>query len=32
MFAGGHLGRGDESGLKQGEELVEHFVSQIGKG
>jgi hypothetical protein len=32
MFAGGHLGRGDESGLKQGEELVDHFVSQVGKG
>jgi len=32
MFAGGHLGRGDESGLKRGEELVDHFVSQIGKG
>lgn len=32
MFAGGHLGRGDESGLKRGEELVDHFVSQVGKG
>jgi hypothetical protein len=32
MFAGGHLGRGDESGLKRGEQLVEHFVSQVGKG
>jgi hypothetical protein len=32
MFAGGHLGRGDESGLKRGEELVDRFVSQIGKG
>jgi len=32
MFAGGHLGRGDESGLKRGEELVDQFVSEIGKG
>jgi hypothetical protein len=32
MFAGGHLGPGDESGLKRGEHLVEHFVSEIGKG
>jgi hypothetical protein len=32
MFAGGQLGRGDESGLKRGEELVDHFVSQVGKG
>jgi len=32
MFAGGHLGRGDESGLKRGEQLVEQFVSKIGKG
>jgi len=32
LFAGGHLGRGDESGLKAGEELVDHFVSQMGKG
>lgn len=32
MFAGGHLGRGDESGLKRGEELVDNFVSQVGKG
>jgi len=32
MFAGGQLGRGDESGLKRGEHLVDQFVSQIGKG
>jgi hypothetical protein len=32
LFAGAHLGPGDESGLKAGEELVDHFVSQIGKG
>jgi len=32
MFAGGHSGRGDESGLKMGEELVDNFVSQVGKG
>ena len=32
IFAGAHLGRGDESGLKAGEELVDHFVSQMGKG
>jgi len=32
LFAGAHLGRGDESGLKAGEELVDHFVSQIGQG
>lgn len=32
MFAGGHLGRGDESGLKIGEELVDNFVSEVGKG
>ena len=32
MFAGGHLGKGDESGLKRGEELVDRFVSEIGKG
>src|SRR4030067_3164549 len=32
MVAGGHLGRGDESGLKRGEELVDQFVSQMGKG
>lgn len=32
LFAGGHLGSGDESGLKRGEQLVDHFVSQIGKG
>ncbi len=32
MFAGGHLGKGDESGLKRAEELVDQFVSQIGKG
>ena len=32
LFAGAHLGRGDESGLKVGEELVDHFVSQMGKG
>ena len=32
LFAGGHLGRGDESGLKRGEELVDQFVSQMGKG
>jgi hypothetical protein len=32
LFAGAHLGRGDESGLKAGEELVDHFVSQMGKG
>ena len=32
MFAGGHLGPGDESGLKKGEELVDDFVSQFGKG
>jgi hypothetical protein len=32
MFAGGHLGGGAESGLKRGEELVDNFVSQVGKG
>jgi hypothetical protein len=32
LFAGGHLGPGDESGLKKGEELVDQFVSQVGKG
>ena len=32
MFAGGHLGRGDESGLKRGEKLVDQFISEIGKG
>ena len=32
MFTGGHLGKGDESGLKRGEGLVERFVSQVGKG
>lgn len=32
LFAGGHLGRGDESGLKRGEALVDQFVSEIGKG
>lgn len=32
LFAGGHLGPGDESGLKRGEQLVDQFVSQIGKG
>ena len=32
MFAGGHVGRGDESGLKRGEQLVDQFVSQMGKG
>ncbi len=32
LFAGGHLGRGDESGLKRGEESVDRFVSQVGKG
>jgi len=32
LFAGGHLGPGDESGLKRGEELVDQFVSEVGKG
>jgi hypothetical protein len=32
LFTGGHLGRGDESGLKRGQDLVEQFVSQMGKG
>jgi len=32
IMAGAHLGRGDESGLKAGEELVDHFVSQMGQG
>ncbi len=32
MFAGGHLGPGDESGLKRGEELVDGFVAEVGKG
>ncbi len=32
MFAGGHLGPGDESGLKRGEEVVDQLVSEIGKG
>ena len=32
IFAGAHLGPGDESGLKAGEELVDHFVSQMGPG
>ncbi len=31
MFAGGHLGRGDESGFKRGGELVDRFVSEVGK-
>jgi len=32
LFVGAHLGRGDESGLKAGEELADHFVSQMGPG
>ncbi len=32
LFAGGHFGPGDESGLKKGEELVDQFISQVGKG
>lgn len=32
MFSGSHLGKGDESGLKQGEELVDNFVLNVGKG
>ena len=32
MFAGAELGRGDDSGLKRGESLVDQFVSGIGKG
>jgi len=32
LFAGGHLGRGGESGAKRGEELVDQFVSEVGKG
>lgn len=32
MFAGGHLGRGDESGLKRGEQLVDQFIYEIGRG
>jgi hypothetical protein len=32
IFAGAHLGPGDEAGLKVGEELVDHFVSQMGPG
>jgi hypothetical protein len=32
LFASGHLGPGDESGLKQGEQLVDQWVSEIGKG
>lgn len=32
LFAGGHLGKGDDSGLKRGEELVDQFVAEIGKG
>ncbi len=32
LFAGGHLGPGDESGLKRGEELVDQLVAQVGKG
>jgi hypothetical protein len=32
LFAGAHLGRGDESGLKRGEGLVDQFVGQMGPG
>jgi hypothetical protein len=32
LFAGGHLGKGNESGLKEGEALVDRFVAQVGKG
>jgi hypothetical protein len=32
LFAGGHLGKGNESGLKQGEALVDRFVAEVGKG
>jgi hypothetical protein len=32
LFGGGHLGPGNESGLKRGEELVDQFVSEVGKG
>ena len=32
IFAGAHLGPGDESGLKVGEALVDHFVAQMGPG
>ncbi len=32
LFAGGHFGKGDDSGLKRGEELVDQFVAEIGKG
>ena len=32
IFAGAHFGPGNESGLKVGEALVDHFVSQIGRG
>ena len=32
LFAGGHLGKGNESGLKEGEALVDQFVAAVGKG
>ncbi len=32
LFAGGHLGKGDESGLKRGEQLVDRFATEVGKG
>jgi len=32
LFAGAHLGKGNESGLKQGEQLVDQFVAEAGKG
>lgn len=32
LCAGAHLGKGNESGLKQGEALVDRFVAAVGKG
>ena len=32
LFAGAHLGKGSESGLKEGEALVDRFVAAVGKG
>ena len=32
IFAGSHLGAGNESGLTEGEKLVDNFVERVGKG
>ena len=32
IFAGSHLGPGDESGLKEGERLVDGFCQRVGRG